>query len=59
MKVLLVGAGGVGGAIASIAANQDRDGEWLEAMIVADYNRARAEEVCRELDDPRFIPYSR
>ena len=56
MNVLLIGAGGVGGAIASIAARHDAGGEWLGRMVVADYNRARAEEVCAALDDTRFIP---
>jgi saccharopine dehydrogenase (NAD+, L-lysine-forming) len=43
MKVLLVGVGGVGEAIAVIAAKRP----WLELMVLADYNKARAEEVQR------------
>src|SRR6187549_3763819 len=38
MRVLLVGAGTVGEAIAKIAA----DREWLEQMVVADYDADRA-----------------
>ena len=45
MKVLLVGAGGVGSAIASIASKKDLAAEWLEQMVVCDYNADRAKEV--------------
>ena len=38
MRVLLVGAGTVGEAIAKIAADRD----WLEQMVVADYDADRA-----------------
>ena len=55
MKVLLVGSGGVGAAIASIAAKNDPKGEWLEQMVVSDYNRARAEEVAAGTGDSRFV----
>ncbi len=41
MRVLLVGAGTVGEAIARLAAGRD----WLERMVVADYDGARAEQV--------------
>ncbi|MEP7378342.1 MAG: saccharopine dehydrogenase C-terminal domain-containing protein [Chloroflexota bacterium] len=41
MRVLLIGAGTVGEAIARVAAGR----EWLEQMIVADYDAARAEQV--------------
>ena len=37
MKILLVGAGGVGGAFTAIAARRD----FFEAMVVADYDLAR------------------
>jgi saccharopine dehydrogenase (NAD+, L-lysine-forming) len=39
MRILLVGAGGVGGAAARIAARRD----FFEHMVVADYDPARAE----------------
>ncbi len=52
MKVLLVGVGGVGEAIAVIA--QERP--WLEKMVLADINLERAEEVRRRLRVPdRFV----
>ncbi len=41
MKVLLVGAGGVGEAITSIATKNDPDAEWLEGIIVCDYDLGR------------------
>ncbi|HWJ11844.1 MAG TPA: saccharopine dehydrogenase C-terminal domain-containing protein [Nocardioides sp.] len=39
MRILLVGAGGVGGAFAAIAARRD----FFERIVVADYDLARAE----------------
>ena len=52
MKVLLLGAGGVGEAIASIA----KPREWLEQMVLADYNVRRAEEVQKKLGDQKRFP---
>ncbi len=37
MKVLLIGSGGVGEAIAVIAQKRDPDSRWLEKMVLADY----------------------
>ncbi|HRP99388.1 MAG TPA: ATP-binding protein, partial [Terrimesophilobacter sp.] len=39
MRILLVGAGGVGDAIAKIAARRD----FFELMVVSDYDLSRAE----------------
>jgi saccharopine dehydrogenase-like NADP-dependent oxidoreductase len=51
MKILLVGVGGVGEAIAVMSARHS----WLEQMVLADYNKARAEEVqARFKDNHRF-----
>jgi len=53
MKVLLVGVGGVGEAIAAIA----KPRKWLELMVLADYNVKRAEEVQKKMgtaDAKRF-----
>ena len=52
MKVLLVGVGGVGEAIAAIA----KPREWLELMVLADYNVQRAEEVQKKLGDAKRFP---
>ena len=41
MRILLVGAGGVGSAVVPIAARRS----FFERMVVADYDRARAERV--------------
>lgn len=41
MRILLVGAGGVGGAFTAIAARRD----FFEAIVVADYDLARAEKA--------------
>ena len=48
MRILLVGAGAVGAAIASIAGRRD----FFEALVVADQDRARAEAAARH--DSRF-----
>ena len=50
MRILVVGAGGVGGALVPIAKRRS----FFQAMIVADYDRDRAGEVVDRADDPRF-----
>ena len=51
MRVLLVGVGTVGEAIARISANAD----WCEAMILADYDESRARTLSDALGGaPRF-----
>jgi len=52
MKVLLVGVGGVGEAIAMIA----RERPWVEQIVLADYNLQRALEVQKKLGDPQRFP---
>ncbi len=52
MKVLLVGVGGVGEAIAQIA----KPREWAQLVVLADYNEARAREVQAKLGDPKRFP---
>ncbi|MFL6181587.1 MAG: saccharopine dehydrogenase family protein [Actinomycetes bacterium] len=51
MRVLLVGAGGVGSAVVPIAARR----RFFESMIVADYDRARSERAVAQVDDRRFV----
>ncbi|MER6955433.1 saccharopine dehydrogenase C-terminal domain-containing protein [Streptomyces sp. NPDC000618] len=52
MRVLLVGAGGVGTAVTKIAARRP----FFEAMVVADYDPVRAEAAVAALDgDDRFL----
>ena len=50
MKVLLVGAGGVGSAFVAIAARRD----FFESVVVADYALASAEKAVASIGDPRF-----
>src|SRR4051795_10512692 len=50
MRVLVVGAGGVGGAVAAIATRRS----FHEAMVVADYDLPRAQAVVERTGDPRF-----
>lgn len=50
MRVLLVGAGGVGGSIALIAARRG----FFEALIVSDYDGDRAAAVAAATGDARF-----
>jgi saccharopine dehydrogenase (NAD+, L-lysine-forming) len=52
MRVLLVGVGGVGEAIAMIA----RERPWAEKIVLADYNLERAREVQHRLGDPNRFP---
>jgi len=52
MKVLVVGAGGVGEALAQMA----RPRAWVEQMVLADYNLERAKEVQAKLGDERRFP---
>ncbi|MCX6397542.1 MAG: saccharopine dehydrogenase NADP-binding domain-containing protein [Propionibacteriales bacterium] len=48
MRILLVGAGGVGGAFTAIAARRD----FYDAIVIADYDLAKAERAAAA--DPRF-----
>jgi len=54
MKVLVVGVGGVGESIAAIAKRRDTTG-WLEKMVLADYDRGRAERCAARQSDARFV----
>ena len=49
MKILLVGAGGVGGAFAAIAARRD----FFEQIVIADYDAAKADRAAAV--DDRFV----
>lgn len=51
MRVLAVGAGGVGTSAALIAARRD----FFDLWVVSDYDAARAEAVVSGLSDPRFV----
>ena len=51
LRILLVGAGGVGSAIVSIASRR----EFVEALVVADYDLGRAETAVERAADGRFV----
>lgn len=59
MKVLLIGSGGVGEAIALIARKRDPEAQWLKQMVLADYSVARAREVSHRLADKIRFPAER
>jgi saccharopine dehydrogenase-like NADP-dependent oxidoreductase len=50
MRILLIGAGGVGSAFCGIAARRD----FFEACVVADYDESRARRAVEALGDDRF-----
>jgi saccharopine dehydrogenase (NAD+, L-lysine-forming) len=52
MRVLLIGVGTVGEAIARISAKAD----WCEAMVLADYDLNRARTLADALGDPERFP---
>ena len=51
MRILLVGAGGVGSAFTAIAARRD----FFELCVVADYDGGRATRAVEALSDDRFV----
>jgi saccharopine dehydrogenase (NAD+, L-lysine forming) len=50
MRILVLGAGGVGGSVVPIAARRS----FFEHVVVADYDEGRATTVVDRIDDPRF-----
>ncbi|MGV0600704.1 saccharopine dehydrogenase NADP-binding domain-containing protein, partial [Mycolicibacterium pulveris] len=50
MRVLLVGAGGVGAAFCSIARRRD----FFDRVVVCDYDEARARQAVDAVADSRF-----
>ncbi|GHU61689.1 putative saccharopine dehydrogenase [Clostridia bacterium] len=55
MKLLIIGAGGVGTSVAQIMKRAGAEGEWAERVVLADHDFARAEGVCAQLAQPRFV----
>ncbi|WP_043440411.1 saccharopine dehydrogenase family protein [Arthrobacter sp. L77] len=51
MRLLIVGAGGVGSAAARIAVRRS----FFELLVVADYDPARPQRLVEELGDPRLL----
>ncbi|MDR0639003.1 MAG: saccharopine dehydrogenase NADP-binding domain-containing protein [Spirochaetaceae bacterium] len=56
MKLLIIGAGGVGTSAATILKRAGKEGEWAEKVVLADYNFTRAEAVAGLCGSGRFIP---
>jgi saccharopine dehydrogenase (NAD+, L-lysine forming) len=52
MRILVIGAGGVGSSIASIAARR----AFFERLVIADIDACRAERAARQAGDPRVVP---
>lgn len=50
MRILLVGAGGVGAAFCAIAARRD----FFEQIVVSDYDESRAKQAADAVGDERF-----
>ncbi len=50
MRILLVGAGGVGAAFCAIAKRRD----FFDQIVVADYDQDRAQQAAESVADPRF-----
>lgn len=55
MRVVQIGVGGVGESVAKLCKQRDPNGEWLERLVLADYDETRAARVAAGLgDDARF-----
>ncbi len=49
MKILIIGAGGVGTSMATIIKRRGDKADWAEKVVMADYNEARAKEVAENI----------
>jgi saccharopine dehydrogenase-like NADP-dependent oxidoreductase len=56
MKLLIIGAGGVGTSAAQIIKRAGKGGAWAKKVVIADYNERRAKLVAKQLGEARFIP---
>ncbi|PKM84381.1 MAG: ATP-binding protein [Firmicutes bacterium HGW-Firmicutes-11] len=56
MKLLIIGAGGVGTSAAMIIKRAGEEGMWAEKVVISDYNLDRAKELTGIINDPRFVP---
>ena len=52
MKVLVLGAGGVGESICALFKRRSNTKNWLEKVILADYDYAKAVRAVEKLDEP-------
>ena len=58
MKLLIIGAGGVGTSAAKIIQLAGAEGDWAEKVVVADFNEERAKVVANEICGGGNCPYS-
>jgi saccharopine dehydrogenase-like NADP-dependent oxidoreductase len=56
MKLLLLGAGAVGEAYAELTRKADPENQWLEKVVVADFNFSRAQEVAERMGGGEQYP---
>ncbi|SDK03724.1 saccharopine dehydrogenase family protein [Natronincola ferrireducens] len=56
MKILLIGTGGVGEAIAKITKKYDPNAEWMTKMVLANLNIEKANELASKLNDAERYP---
>lgn len=56
LKVLLVGTGGVGAAIAKIANQRDPKGKWLDLMVLANRSAGKAESLASIIGNSTRFP---
>jgi saccharopine dehydrogenase-like NADP-dependent oxidoreductase len=56
MKVVIVGSGGVGESTVAIAKRRDPKAEIFEKIVLADFDRARAQAASRRLGDEKRFP---
>jgi len=57
MKLLIIGAGGVGTSACMIIKRAGKEGDWAEKIVVSDYDFARAQEVADKLcGGGKFVP---
>jgi saccharopine dehydrogenase (NAD+, L-lysine-forming) len=60
MRMMLVGAGAVGECILKVLKKRDPKADWLEYVLIVDYDSARAAAVARKVQDfgaPGFCVY--
>ena len=55
MRMMLVGAGAVGESILKILQSRENYKDWLEFILISDYNLERANEVANNLNDKQNI----
>jgi len=56
MRVLQIGVGGVGESVAKLAQLRDPHADWLERLVLADYDEGRATAVAARLGEERRFP---